>query len=272
MNFIGLPTASAALAFGRMAEKYDSLFTNSVIGRLQRQIVWDALTGTFSPGQTILELNCGTGEDALFLSRLGVNVVACDASEKMVQLAKRRRAQEFPNAQIHFRVLPNEALHVFGSTQVFDGVLSNFSGLNCVPELRRVAGALGRLLKPGGRALLCMSTRLCLWEMLWYLGQANLRKAFRRLPGKTVARLQGIDVKVFYPFAFQIRQAFAPWFRLRRTRAVGLFIPPSYLESWATRHKNATAILVFLDRALRNVALLRQLGDHVLFDFERVGS
>ena len=54
------------LAFDSLAAKYDDLFTRSMIGRAQRGVVWDALIDTFEPGAHILEVNCGTGEDALF--------------------------------------------------------------------------------------------------------------------------------------------------------------------------------------------------------------
>ena len=79
------PTTSTSmhavgLAFDTIAEQYDDLFTHSLIGRAQRNVVWEVLRHTFIPRERILELNCGTGEDALFLSRMGVSVHACDAS------------------------------------------------------------------------------------------------------------------------------------------------------------------------------------------------
>ena len=61
--------SQTVLAFDSLAAKYDDLFTRSMIGRAQRGAVWDALIDTFEPGSHILELNCGTGEDALFLAR-----------------------------------------------------------------------------------------------------------------------------------------------------------------------------------------------------------
>lgn len=82
----------AGLAFDSIAEQYDDIFTRSLIGRAQRDAVWDVLRRTFRTGERILELNCGTGEDALFLSRLGVSVVACDASKRMIAVAARRMA------------------------------------------------------------------------------------------------------------------------------------------------------------------------------------
>ena len=86
------------LAFDSLAGKYDELFTRSLIGRAQRGAVWDVLLDIFEPGSHILELNCGTGEDALFLARHDCSVVACDASGQMIQTARQRMQSEDPDA------------------------------------------------------------------------------------------------------------------------------------------------------------------------------
>jgi ubiquinone/menaquinone biosynthesis C-methylase UbiE len=269
MNAAQMPILRTALAFDKIARRYDELFTRSVVGRLQRQIVWDAIQNTFEAGQSILELNCGTGEDALFLAKRGARVMACDASARMIEVALRRKAEELPDACIDFRLLPNESLDSLSNGKRFDGAFSNFSGLNCVADLASVAFSLSHLVKPGGRVLLCLSSRVCLWEMAWFLLHGNVRKAFRRTRGRAVARLEEIDVTVFYPSGTAIRRAFGPTFRLRSMRAIGLLIPPSYVEAWAARHSTILAILERLDSRLRDLPILCQLGDHILFDFER---
>jgi ubiquinone/menaquinone biosynthesis C-methylase UbiE len=269
MNSLDFPVGTAAQAFDGLADQYDELFTNSLIGRLQRRIVWDALSKTFGPGDSVLELNCGTGEDALFLARCGVSVLACDVSSRMIEIAKEKTGQERAGARIRFEVLSNERLDSLQSVDQFDGAVSNFSGLNCVAHLRQVASQLSRLIKPHGRAVLCMSTRVCLWEILWYLCHGKPRKAFRRIPGFSVAQIRGTTISVFYPSKHAVRLAFAPWFLLRKTQAVGLFIPPSYVEEWAARHKGIVAVLDRLDRVFRGVRGLAHLGDHILLEFER---
>ena len=269
MSSVDAPPLAAAQAFDRLAAKYDQRFTNSLLGRLQRQVVWDTLSKVFEPGQSVLELNCGTGEDALFLVNRGVNVVACDASPRMIEIAKSKVAQRHRDAPARFEVLPNERLDTLQVAAQFDGVLSNFSGLNCVVDLSQVAGHLGRLVRPRGRALACMSTRICLWEILWFLCHRNPRKAFRRLSGKTVASIEEIPIPVRYPSKRSVCRAFSPWFLLRKVTAVGLFIPPSYVEDWSSRHTRTIAALELLDRLSRHLPGFAEFGDHVLFEFER---
>src|SRR5262249_23889041 len=113
-----------------MAASYDVAFTESLICRAQREVVWDLLKRVFHRGDRILELNCGTGEDALFLVRRGVSVVAYDASPRMIEVANQRHVPDRAGV-VQFGVLKNEHVSQLGGTARFDGLLSNFSGLNC---------------------------------------------------------------------------------------------------------------------------------------------
>jgi SAM-dependent methyltransferase len=263
--------SSASAVFDWIAERYDGIFTHSTIGRLQRGLVWDALTAAFVPGQHVLELNCGTGEDALFLAKRGISVTACDASSRMIEVAQRRSLLEAAGS-VEFRVLANEHLGKLRSGRLFDGAFSNFSGLNCVEDVCPVAATLSALLRPAARLLICISTRACAWEILWYLGRGEVAKAFRRVPGRTIGSVEGIPVQVWYPTLRQTRKIFAPWFRIRSVRALGLFVPPSYAEEWAQRHQRGIAACGKLDRLLGRLPILRTIGDHMLVELERTQS
>jgi 2-polyprenyl-3-methyl-5-hydroxy-6-metoxy-1,4-benzoquinol methylase len=271
MQASSLSTHVAAAAFDRMADTYDVTFTESAIGRAQRNVVWDALQKAFRPGDRVLELNCGTGEDALFLTKQGVSVIACDASPRMIEVAERRKSLEAPGSSLEFRVLRNEDVDTLNPAAPFDGVVSNFSGLNCVEDPSQIARKLTHLVKPSAAALVCISTRICLWEMAWYAGRGNFKKAFRRVHGATLVRLGDVTVSVWYPTVSAMRCAFAPWFRLRSFRAVGLFVPPSYVEPWARKHQSVLACLEAMDRVFAAWPILRGIGDHVLLEFERTG-
>jgi ubiquinone/menaquinone biosynthesis C-methylase UbiE len=262
-----LEVSRVASAFDQIAPTYDEVFTQSVIGRAQRKMVWDELQKTFREGQHILELNCGTGEDALFLSSRGVKVLACDCSPKMIAMARRKRTESAGN--IEFRVLPSERLEELRSSSPFDGAFSNFSGMNCVTDVKQFVASLAEILKPRAKVLVCVSGRFCLWELAWFLLKGLPRKAFRRVGGSTTARMEGREFAVVYPTIRQWRSHFHPLFRLRKIRAVGLFIPPSYVESWARRHPRLVERLARMDRFFARQPWLRAVGDHVLLEFER---
>jgi SAM-dependent methyltransferase len=85
-----LPTAveAVAAAFDRQAETYDR-FADGVIGRTLRARVHERLLDRFRAGHRVLELNCGTGVDAVRLAQHGVRVVATDVSAGMLARARR---------------------------------------------------------------------------------------------------------------------------------------------------------------------------------------
>jgi len=262
----------AAAPFDVLADTYDEVFTRSLIGQAQRAQVWRVLEQSFSLGQRVLEINCGTGEGALFLARRGLSVLACDSSPRMISTARSRKATEAPGAKVEFRRLPTEQLNQLPREQ-FDGAFSNFGGLNCVEDLGSVAADLAKLLKPGASLILCLANQVCAWEMLWYGVQGDKEKAFRRLrPAGVVATLGSARVHVWYPRASELARMFAPWFRLRSYRGIGVFVPPSYLEHWARRHASVLRICERLDGVIAPRRLFRSCGDHVLLHFERDGG
>lgn len=260
----------AASAFDTLAKDYDDLFTRSLIGRAQRNAVWEKAVQTFSPGDRVLELNCGTGEDAMFLSRIGISVTACDASEEMIALAKYRRQCEAPQSSVWFTVVATEDLKELATSFQADGVFSNFSGLNCVADLAEVARQLATIVKSGAPLLLCLSTRYCLWEILWFAAHGKFRTAFRRCGGEATVHFGEVAVQVRYPTVRRIRKLFSPAFALRSYSGVGVAIPPSYLEPWAHKHPKVFRGLCRMDRAICNLAWFRVVGDHVLLRFESV--
>ena len=69
-----------------IASTYDASFTRTPIGQLQRKQVWTYLEKITLElkGLDILELNCGTGEDAVLFSEKGFYIVATDVSEEML--------------------------------------------------------------------------------------------------------------------------------------------------------------------------------------------
>jgi SAM-dependent methyltransferase len=259
----------AGLAFDSIAEQYDDIFTRSLIGRAQRDAVWDTLRQTFRTGERILELNCGTGEDALFLSRLGVSVVACDASERMIAVAARRLSLMSGGAPVQLEALSTERIGELRDRGPFDGVLSNFSGLNCVADLAGVAQQLATMVKAGGRMVLVLSTRFCLWESMWYLAQADPARAVRRWKGHVTASLGGAMVEVRYPTLRDIDRMFHPFFTLRSQKGIGVTVPPSYVERLARKHPRALDKLQTVDHAIATWPVCRSIGDHALLVLER---
>ncbi|HXO21658.1 MAG TPA: class I SAM-dependent methyltransferase [Thermoanaerobaculia bacterium] len=249
-----------------MAEGYDSGFTESAVGTLMRRAVWRRTDAVWGPGDRVLELNCGTGEDAVHLARRGVRVVATDVSEAMLERARAKVAAAGVEHLVEVRRMAIEELGGGTAAAAFDGALSNFGGLNCVADLAPMARALASCLRPGGMAALCLMGPFVPWEWVWFLGRGRLGEAFRRLrPGG--ARWRGLTIR--YPSIRAARRALAPAFRLRRAAAVGALLPPTYAEGWARAHPRWLARLDRWERRCETWPPLPWLADHYLLELER---
>ena len=244
---------TAAAPFDRIAAGYDSLWTDTSIGRAQRDAVWRVTDRFFRRGDQILDIGCGTGSDAIYLQRRGIHVTAIDASPAMVRIAHSRGVSAT-------RLAVEELDKV---THIYDGILSNFGVLNCAASPEAMAASLARRLRPGGYAILCLLNRACVWEMAWFAVQLRIGTALRRL--RPHGAQASLGLRVSYPAARALRCAFAPAFELVESRGIGIFVPPSYVRLPAA----AVRVAARADRWMESLPLMRSIGDHRLFVFQR---
>jgi hypothetical protein len=230
--------------FESLAWRYDDLFSRPRIGT-QRGTVWEVLADVFRPGDAILVLNCRTREDEIFLALLDVSVVARDAAEGVIHDELR-------------------------SGRTFDGALANFSGLHSITDFQQTARDRACLVTMGAPLILCISTRFCLSETLWFLLHGKYRDAFRRSAGVATVKVGDRDVKIHYPTLGEVRKSFSPFFRMRSCMGIGIAIPPLYLEPVLHKYPRVLSLLRHIDRRISRLPFVRTIGDHMLLYFERV--
>src|SRR3954462_15596253 len=123
-----------ATTFNILAATYDAVFTEGLIGQAQRHVSHKWLQPLLSekPGMQLLEINCGTGADALWMANLGHSVIATDGSPAMIDKAQQKTGLINGAGQPVFQTCAFDALHTTFQHQQFDAIVSNFAGLNCV--------------------------------------------------------------------------------------------------------------------------------------------
>lgn len=185
--------------FDPIAARYAALWSDTPRGRAQREQVWREIDSLFSLCDRVLDLGCGTGDDAVHLMSRGVNVLGIDSAPGMIEIARSRGVEAR-------QIAIEELASLKGS---FDAAISNFGALNCVTDLGAVSESLAGLVRPRGKLALCVLSRYC-WRTDW-------RHLIQRWSGHT--RWRGIDV--YYRNAVSIQQAFAPQFRFQRRVSIG---------------------------------------------------
>jgi SAM-dependent methyltransferase len=262
---------AVAHPFDAVAAGYDAAFTDRLLGRWLRAAVWERLAAAFSPGSHVLELGCGTGEDAVWLARRNVHVTATDGSPAMLAVTEAKAARagvadRLSLARLDLRS-PRPPAPSFGP---FDGAFSDFGALNCLADRRPVAQKLAEWVRPGGRVALVLMGPLCGWEIAWHLGRGRPRSAFRRFRSGAPAHVgDGATVPVWYPSPRRLRAELHPWFRHRETAAVGVLLPPSFLAELVERRARAFERLRRLERRIARRFPFPWLADHYVGVFER---
>ncbi|PWL32496.1 MAG: class I SAM-dependent methyltransferase [Fluviicola sp. XM-24bin1] len=244
--------------FDHAARNYDEAFTNSCVGVAQREQVWKYVDKHLNKFQNVLEVNCGTGEDAHRWDFRGKGVVATDVSPEMIRIAE----SKFP--ELHFRVLDVNNLCSYDNT--FDTLFSNFGGLNCLSpaQLKKFFANACDELDKNGHLVVVMMGKKCVWERFYFGFRAKFKKAGRRNTKECVdVHVEGETVKTWYFSPNEIKSMASEKFELVKQKPIGLFIPPSYLASKFEKRKRTFAFLKWLDGIFTH-ARFSNNADHYL--------
>ena len=263
--------------FDILAQNYDADFTTSPIGRLQRERVWFYLTPLLNEaGRSlrILEINCGTGEDALRLASLGHSVMATDASAVMIEKAK-TKLNNLANgsSDIEFKISSFDELPDLVADDKFDLVFSNFGGLNCIDEqaLEKLSSNLLALTAANAKIFFVLLSPYCLWEIFYYGIRVKFKTAFRRFKRLANFTVKDQTMPVYYYSPGRITRIFRQAFNLIEKHPVGLFIPPSYLEEKFRNNKKKLEKVNKREQRFSPVAL-SSFADHYCIIFKKTAT
>ncbi|MFI5171494.1 MAG: class I SAM-dependent methyltransferase, partial [Chitinophagales bacterium] len=220
-------------SFEQLAASYDREFSDTLTGRAQRNIVWNYLLRNNINNKTILELNCGTGEDAVFLASKN-QVTATDGSQAMLDITQSKilKAQLESKCAVLLWDL-NQPFPAIKNNQ-YDFVFSNFGGLNCLSNqaIIKLSEEINHLIKPGGSIVMVIMGRFCLWEWIYFTMKGKYVEARRRKSKNAVnAKLGEIAlIDIWYYSPDELKKCFGTEFNLFNKKPVGIFIPPSYIN------------------------------------------
>ncbi|MGA9116560.1 MAG: class I SAM-dependent methyltransferase [Bacteroidota bacterium] len=265
------PGRGARAAFEAAAASYDAHFEAGPGTPLLRLRVHELLRGLFPPGSRVLELNCGTGTDAIALARGGVHVMATDGAPRMISLVREKAYAEGLEAMISTQVLPLERLEDLVGTR-FDGIFSNLGGLNCLADIRPLLHPLALLLPPGAPLALGLMGRFCLWETASSLASGDVGRALRRLRGSFPARVAERHFTVFYHSPGELRRRLGDAFVHERTLGLNILTPPPTSDRARRRLGRLLPLLEEADRLLSGIRPFHALGDHYVAVFRRTAA
>jgi len=250
-------------AFDGVARDYDRSNAQNRTICAMRERLWQTVDRFVTPGSSLLDLGCGPGCDVERFAARGYRVTGVDWSPAMVQEARHRVRQAGTNADVrHVGIHELDRL----APTVFDAAYSDLGPLNCVTDLSRAATLIGDRLRPGGLLIASVIGRVCPWEIALYSARRQWARArVRYSPAMTAVPLEGRTVWTRYYTPESFERAFLDaGFHRVSLRALGLFVPPPYMDAFAGRHPALVDTLQRLDDRVGDWPGMRSCGDHFL--------
>ena len=248
-------------SFDRYADQYDADFTFSAIGLLQRNQVYNKLLPLLNKNINLLELNCGTGHDALALIGEVKTILATDASNAMIETCRFKTKNKIPN--LEFKTLAIQQIK--GDLSGANFVFSNFGGLNCLApiEFKEFAIKCKDLMPTKSDLFFVIMGRKCVWERLYFFLKLDFPKGYRRKQKNGVNTIiKDSAFKTWYYSPKEISELFAPHFQEISRGSIGLFVPPSYLNPFFKNKRILLRVFELLDHFFCKFSLLANYGDH----------
>jgi ubiquinone/menaquinone biosynthesis C-methylase UbiE len=260
----------AAKAFTKQSALFDEIYSPDTIIQYKRESVRQHVNRFIKPGSHILELNAGTGEDAIYFAEQGHTVHATDISSGMLaQLAGKIYKKRLAD-QVSYEQCSYTSLDQLIKKEQYDHVFSNFAGLNCTDQLDKVLLSLSPLVKPGGVVTLVILPKFCLWEFSLIL-KGKFRTAFRRFAGKkgAASHIEGEYFTCWYYDPSFIKKCMEKDFTPLLTEGLCTFVPPSYFAKFAEKHPRSYSFLCRMENRYKQTWPWRSIGDYYMISLRR---
>ena len=240
-----------------------------------RGLVHKVYLESIPKGGNILELNAGTGVDAVFLADNGYKVHATDISDVMIneiqskvkkQTFSRFQRDQVKKAKINVKAVVSSFEEISAiSENNFDAVVSNFGGLNCINDFRKLSGDVAAKLKPNGLFIAVVMNKICPWEIFYYIITFKFSEAFRRFNKNGImAQLNGEKVLTYYFTPGKFAKAFNENFRTVKKYSLGLNTPPPYLVGIYNKLKPLVKLWMKADELTMGLPIFNLFGDHFI--------
>ncbi len=263
-------TEHVAAAFDRKASVYDDFGIDHVNLTRMRTKVYDHIARYAPQAGHLLEMNAGTGLDAVEMVKRGYRVHATDLAPAMVAEIETKIAtldlhDHLTSQQLDFGAIATAA------NAPFDGIYSNSGGLNCVADLAPIVAQLPAVLNAGATVTWVIMPRFCPWELLLTLKDPSV--GLRRWKRNGVmANVEGVQFRTWYFSASQVRTLFDERFEFVACEALSLVTPTADNYSFAKRRPQLYNALVTLDDALATRAPFNRWGDFFILTMRYLGQ
>jgi SAM-dependent methyltransferase len=185
--------------YDKIAENYDTILNDDVNNKIIRETVADRFSSLVKDG-CVLDFGGGTGRDLGWLVQHRYQILFCEPSVGMREIAINRITNEFPDAMITFFDNDKSNFRNWNNNYPFerkvDAIIANFAVINCIPDIQLLFDKLALSIKPGGTVLALL------------LDNSLLKRLRSNLKGTIKSFFTGSPISIFIDYNDKQQQVF----------------------------------------------------------------
>ena len=250
--------------FSNISHHYEKLEKTSSLINWMRKRIRSHVLKELKPNAEILEINCGSGIDAVFFAKKSFKVHATDIAPGMVDYVKAKIKTNNLKDKLTCKKLSFNDLNQIQLNK-FDHIFSNFGGLNCSSEeeLQEVFNSFKQALIPSGKITLVIMPKICIWEFLKIF--KGDKTAFRRLSNKGVlANIEGEQVLTFYHSSTRIKKLLKKDFDNFKIENICFLAPTGNRVDFPKEYPLLFKVLNSIDGISNKIPFLQGYGDYYI--------
>ena len=251
--------------FSEAAKIYDKKILSNFINVNIRSSEMQTLLKYSKNGNSILEIGCGTGEEASkFILKTGNKVTCLEISGGMIDFAKSK--MEKLGVLDKFTAVNGAACEIKSIGHSFDLIYSLNGAFNTEPRIRETADGIYDTLKDNGILIFSIRNRKCLGEIVLYSILGRDEKVKDRIAEETYVEVVGNRVMSKYYSPDEILSIFEK-FKLVEKKGLAITLPPYLAEKVPSNIFRR--VLTFLETFLSSIPIFSSFGDEVMYVFKK---
>ena len=251
--------------FSAIYDEYEEIDKTGIVVKWMRKRVHNHIEKHLRKSDKILELNAGSGIDAIHFAKLGHSVLATDISEGFVQYLSKKIKAEQLQSHVNYKKLSFTEINQID--EKFDYIFSNFGGLNCIGNLEEIFCHFDKLLNKDGKVSLVIMPKITPWEWLSFF--RSLKYAFRRFSNKPfLANIENHKVSVWYHSLQDVKNNLEESFKVLEVENVAFLCPTGANDDFAKRFPIIYKYLVRFEMRF-NKYLPKGIGDYYIITVKK---
>lgn len=256
----------------KFAEEYNQLLKPYSIYYLTKEIA-HKIVSEYLPDTdnlSILDINCGTGNDFPFFLAKGWKVCGCDGSPGMLNKAYEKYTDEINNGKVELFLGKLENLNETSfEHRKFDLIFSVTGGFSYINNeiFLNVNKTLSSYLKENGFLITAHLSNFCLPDTIYNLLQFKIKKAFIRLYKKLTINIKGENHRMFLRSQSELKRLIPPGSNFIKSYPLLAITPP-----YQTGYRPPKAMYNFhkwIELKILKINFLSKIADQIVMVYKR---